>query len=436
MPMLPCRAAFRCLQALAVAPLVIPVAGIPSKVTVEGRRLLVNGVPVHLKGVNWNPVPRGLRGPRGLHFRESVDKDAGMMAEIGVNAVRTYEPITDRYVLDTLWRHGIWVANTVYSWGGHNPSKAAEAVLAAKDHPAILMWVIGNEWNYNKLYFQGFSDNDVVSRIREACRIIKENDRSHLVATVYGHLPDAEVLRNLPEIDVWGLNVYSGISLGSIFDEWKARSQKPMFLGEYGADAYNTNIHAEDEDSQAKATTMLTQEIMAHSSVANPEGTCVGGFIFEFADEWWKDARGSDSEQDVGGIAPGQGPYPDMTFNEEYWGLVREDRTPRSAYFAYGKVGLPSVGTEPVQACSIQRGYDYNGDDLRWVGDVQSAEDCAALCSADAVCRSFTYVKKAGHAVEKTCFLKKSLRPNPRPSDCCDSGLPCPKASVAAARAA
>lgn len=313
------------------------------EVRVEGRQLLVGGKPVHLKGVNWNPVPRGERPPRGLRFREYVDRDAKLMADIGINAVRTYEPITDTYVLDTFHRHGIWVANTVYSWGGSSPHRAAQIVNRVKNHPAILMWVIGNEWNYNMLYFDRLSHEDVYERIRVASRLVKQHDSSHPVTTIYGSLPSQDTIGRLPDIDIWGMNVYSGISLGNIFDKWKGLSNLPMFFGEYGADAYNAHKHAEDEEAQARATTALTEEILAHSSASRPDGTCIGGFVFEWADELWKDLRGSDSVQDVGGIAPGGGPYPDNTFNEEFWGLVHEDRTPRAAYHALGKVTVPAV---------------------------------------------------------------------------------------------
>eukprot|EP00122_Pirum_gemmata_P009260 Pgem_evm2s8559 len=125
--------------------------------------------------------------------------------------------------------------------------------------------------------------------------------------------------------------MYTGISFGGKFKSWSDISSKPMFLGEYGADAFNNNILQEDLDSQAKATTALTQEIYDNSAING--GVCLGGVIFEFNDEWWK--SGKTDVHDIHGTAPGGGPFPDSYFNEEWWGLVTVDRQKRPAYAAY-----------------------------------------------------------------------------------------------------
>ncbi|WP_437623590.1 hypothetical protein [Sorangium sp. So ce1151] len=134
------------------------------------------------------------------------------------------------------------------------------------------------------------------------------------------------------------MNVYRGLGFGELFEDWAARSGKPFYVSEYGADAWNANIGAVDTESQAEAVWALTQLIWDNGSAHTADGTCAGGTVFEWADEWWKDAEGSASAHDVGGIAPGGGPHPDQTFNEEWWGIVDIDRTPRPAYDELARV--------------------------------------------------------------------------------------------------
>jgi hypothetical protein len=308
-------------------------AGARRGVALEGTQLWVDGARFFVRGVCWNPVPRGGVHPADLDFAGFVDGDAALMRAAGINAVRTYEPITDTGVLDALHAAGIHVLNMTYAWGGDPPSVVDARVNAVKDHPAILMWVLGNEWNYNGLYV-GMSHAAALSALNEAAARIRALDDRHPIATVYGELPSAQTIEAMPLIDVWGINAYRGLGFGDLFDLFAARSDKPMFLAEYGADAYDARQNAENPAAQAEATTALTREILDHGASPGSEGPCLGGTIFEWADEWWKDGGGSASTQEPGGIAPGGGPHPDQTFNEEFWGIVDIDRNPRPAYDA------------------------------------------------------------------------------------------------------
>jgi hypothetical protein len=307
-------------------------AGAIRHVQIAGRQLLVDGKPFQIRGVGWNPVPIGGNYPADLDYPGFAPTDIPLMAAAGINVVRTYDPLLDRSVLDQLYQAGIFVIESVYPYGGDDVSVVTERVQAIADHPAVLLWAVGNEWNYNGLYVN-LSATDSLARLRQAAQLVKQADPNHPIATIYGEMPPKTTVDAMPEIDLWGINAYRGLSFGDLFTVWAATSNKPMFLAEYGADAYNANLGAYDPDSQALADKDLSSELLAQSAT-QPDGITLGGAVFEWADEWWKDSSGSPDAQDVGGSAPGGGPYPDQTFNEEWWGIVDIHRVPRPAYTA------------------------------------------------------------------------------------------------------
>ena len=312
--------------------------GRETPVTIDGRKLMVGESPIHMKGISWHPTPVG-KGPGAPDFAGYVAQDAQLLADAGVNVVKTYSPILDTSVLDTLWSHGIYVLMTVYYGYADTVETAINNVCAVKEHPAILAWVVGNEWNYynlgKDLDFQG-----AVDEVATVVSAIQEHDSSRPVATIYGELPDAGVLESLSHVDFWGTNVYRGQSFGTLFTEWESRSDKPLFLGEYGVDAYDGTAQALDEATQAAFITALTEEIHANASVNNT-GVCTGGMVFEFNDEWWKFNGGPWEVQDTGASWQNQA-YPDPNMNEEWWGLVDIERNPRQAYEAYKNLTPPS----------------------------------------------------------------------------------------------
>lgn len=301
-------------------------------ITIDGRRILIGGVPIHIKGVCWNPVPKGGTHPEGIDFSGLAPVDIPLMKAAGINVVRTYEPLLDLDVLDQFADAGIYVINSVFPFG-NDPNVVVARVNATKNHPAILMWAIGNEWNYNGFYAD-VPFEQAVTNIKQAVTLIDQNDGEHPIATIYGELPDPSLIFELSEIDVWGINAYRGLTLGGLIEDFAALSDAPMFLSEFGADAWDArNGGSYNPGAQAEATTSLLQELIDQSAARSSAGTVSGGTIFEWADEWWK-AEGDPSTHETGGAAPGGGPYPDATFNEEWWGVVDVDRNPRPAYEA------------------------------------------------------------------------------------------------------
>ena len=306
-------------------------------ITIDGRRVLVDGVPIELRGVCWSPVARGNTPPPD--FTGYAAQDIALMRAAGINAVRTYSVIGDRDVLDQLAEAGIWVVMAVASHTD-TAAQATGRIAPIADHPAILAWAIGNEWNYpgNPSAGELATRRD---RLQEIAAALHAADPTRPVATVYGELPSAATIDAMPDVDLWGLNVYRGITFYDLFARWQERPAKPMFLAEYGADAWDARDGGSvNVAAQADATRELTLEILATSTARVANGLALGGMIFEWSDEWWK--AGTPSAQNPGGDAPGElGPHPDRNFDEEWWGIVDIDRVPRPAYEALKQIYVP-----------------------------------------------------------------------------------------------
>lgn len=317
----------------------------PSLIEVRSRQLLVDGKPFIMKGVCWNPIRKGQVHPEGLLFKNPsaadlklIETDLRMMKEMGANTLRTYEAVTDNRVLDLIRAYDFHMIVPVFNYHLGNFRLVENTVNTLKNHPTTLMWEIGNEWNFNFFYDQpvggwGLGFERAKSLVKMIAASVRSLDSKIPISTVYWGTPKREFIEEMNDIDIWSTNIYAGLSFHNFLTRWKDVMTKPFYVAEFGADAVNHNQI--DYDSQTKAVVALNKELLANLSARNPESTVLGGTIFEWNDEWWKHQDGSPDEQEIEGISPaGGGPYPDQTFNEEWWGLVDIDRNPRPAYKA------------------------------------------------------------------------------------------------------
>lgn len=300
-----------------------------SEIKIVGRQLIVNNEPYLIKGICYKPVPRG---SSQADF-SSISKDLELMTGAGINTIRVYSPIEEKAVLDEIHKAGLKIiVGFGYNQNGYYDILSGsfiDYVNKYKSHPAILFWELGNEYNYHPEWFDGNIEN-WYSALNKAAGIIHQYDPLHPVTTAHGELPDALALAMCTSVDVWGLNVYRWDHPGPIFDEWKAISEKPMYLSEAGADSYmSIAAHGyekgENELVQADANRIILDEIFERTDI------CSGVTLFAFSDEWWK--AGNNDTQDPGGWSPYSSGVPyDGTANEEYWGIVDIDRNKKMTY--------------------------------------------------------------------------------------------------------
>ncbi len=161
----------------------------------------------------------------------------------GANSIRTWGAGEAIAVLDEAHEKGLSVLFGL--WVGcerqgfdYDDTKAVQSQLDRftavvkeyKDHPAILMWGIGNEAD---LFY---SDFKVWNAIEDIAAMIKREDPHHPTMTVTAGLDIAEVQliqERAPSIDVYGINTYGDL-LGSGEVLRKAGWKKPYVIAEWG----------------------------------------------------------------------------------------------------------------------------------------------------------------------------------------------------------
>ncbi|MCY1721070.1 hypothetical protein OU798_12000 [Prolixibacteraceae bacterium Z1-6] len=301
----------------------------PDVVSISGRKVLVNDVPCLIKGICYHPVPKG----SDKRDFSNLTEDLALMVEAGINTIRVYEPISQKVVLDEINAAGLKVIiGFGYNQGGSFDILSGtfiDYVNAFKNHNAILMWELGNEYNYHPEWFDGDIKNWYAA-LNNASELIHQNDPSRPVTTAHGELPDSLALSSCPNIDIWGMNVYRWDNPESIFAQWKAISNKPMYLSEAGADSYMTIAKdgypmGINENAQADAIANILDDIFKNQE------NCSGVTLFAFVDELWK--AGNNDRLDPGGWAPNSSGVPyDGAPNEEYWGIVKIDRSKKQAF--------------------------------------------------------------------------------------------------------
>jgi Interleukin-like EMT inducer/Glycosyl hydrolases family 2, TIM barrel domain/Viral BACON domain len=365
----------------------------PSIVSVSGRQLTVrkrnpNGTLASpslyaIRGVDWSPAraqtntsptdPNNVE-VRRQEFQPAAATDIPLIKNMNANTARLYmDPPLDGNglaVLDQLYNNDIMVVMTVDN-GNLDIAHVQQAVTFYKDHPAILMWSLGNEWNINP----PMPIAQIADQIEQEAALIKTLDGNHPVATSYGeidinsagaHLADTEnyVNHRCRSVDVWALNIFRGNSFGTLFEQWGLLTSKPMMIGEFGTDAFRSFSLSVpppgvvDETMQAQWVLSEWDHLATNLSANNPAKVALGGFVFEFNDEWWKVPTPFGMQTSDGCGPPNCANHPDNFANEEYFGIVTIDRQPRALYNTLATAFQPGYQPQSLTVRATSRGAD------------------------------------------------------------------------------
>ena len=173
------------------------------------------------------------------------DGSKEMLVAAGANSYRTWGSDNLGAQLDAAQKLGlsvtvgIWLGHTEHNFNYSDPKQVADqferakaAIDKYKDHPAVLMWGIGNEMEG----YKAETDPKMWAAVQEIAAYAHKVDPNHPTMTVVAEIGGdkvADINKYCPDIDVIGINSYGGgPSIGERYA--KAGGKKAIALTEYG----------------------------------------------------------------------------------------------------------------------------------------------------------------------------------------------------------
>ena len=166
--------------------------------------------------------------------------------------------------------------------------KILKIVREMKDHPAVLMWALGNELDHvpqkvyepNKIYY----NMKVWDAVNNLAKAIHEIDPNHPVMTVVGSITEHKIgalIKQCPELDLLGINEYGDLLQ---IPEWLRAWgwKKPYVVTEWGPTGFwqmprtPWNYHLEENSSEKADKYRQRYE----GTILKDKEMCLGSFVF------------------------------------------------------------------------------------------------------------------------------------------------------------
>ncbi|GEM_PF-2448321 len=336
-----------------------PAAALPSRIAGEPGdwRLLVDGKPFELRGVGC-----------ARHLGRLNSDYLKMAVELGANTVRTWGARhTGSDYLDAAQQRGIqvnaglWLPYAKRRDDGslHFDYRDADAraklrektldyVRRHRQHPAILMWTVGNEVIHHspdEAQRRAFS-----AFLQELVEAIREIDPAHPIGYATAGWKHLDHLQAVPGLDFIGVNAYG--NLLNVRDEMQRLGDaRPLLFTELGP--LRESDQGRDRFGQPKAPPDERKSRDYRRRLAELEelgGHALGAFVFRLGD-----------------------PKPD---DLHWWNLTIGER-PRDAFYAVREIytGKLAENSPPrCRALKIHKARLAAGDTLRFAIDARDPE--------------------------------------------------------------
>lgn len=333
------------------------------------------------------------------YFVKGVGGDGSweLLAQLGGNSVRTWghdqlgEQLDRAHKLGLTVTAGIWLGQVRqgFDWSDaasliRQRETIRQAVLKYKDHPALLIWALGNE-----MEDPTGANGAVWSEINNLARLVKSIDPRHPTMTVIAELGGNKV-QNLhalcPDVDILGINSYAGAaSVGERYR--KLGGTKPYLLTEFGPPGI-WEISKNDIEAYPELTS--TAKVAAYrtayqNAVLGQKGTCLGSYAFMWGQKQEVTATWFSL------LLPDGSRLGAVDALSEFWsGQVRANRCPEivSLSLAGKGTGKPgetlrlSLKTSDPEGDALQVTWDLISDEERYGTGGDAEESGASMRTA------------------------------------------------------
>ena len=266
-----------------------------------GIVLVTGAEPVRVEvvktDVGWPRAARGWQLLRGgkPYFIKGVGGDASkeFLVKCGGNSFRTWGAdglegqLDEAQKLGLTVTVGIWLGHKRHGFDYHNAKsvedqfvRAREAVRRHHNHPAVLMWGIGNEMEN----YEAAGDPAVYTAIQNIAAMIKREDTNHPTMTVFAEVGGDKITmlhKFCPDIDIVGINTYAGGE--TVAERYKsAGGTKPYVITEFGPpgvwEMKKAAWGAAPELSSTEKADWYRRTWVG--SIAGAKGMCLGSYAF------------------------------------------------------------------------------------------------------------------------------------------------------------
>lgn len=241
------------------------------------------------------------------------------LSDIGGNTIRVYDTINIKFVLDRALKNNLGVIIDIplpkyskhynyYSNKTNNnrlKKKVKKLVNTYKNHPALLIWNLGNEIDYPLIAIK----NDFIKTYNELIDIIHLEDPNHPVGTtlIPSRTQTLGIHLHSSKIDIIGFNAFGNLKMIKPLMEKISyvKSPLPYYISEFGSNGpweeKMTPWQIPIEQTSTKKAEQYTEQF--HKYVGNDENS-LGNLVFfwgqkqEHTHTWFSifDEKGRKSE--------------------------------------------------------------------------------------------------------------------------------------------